>query len=65
MVHSGLLGQSFDRSYCPHVVGKLDNYSQLDDGRSVEERQSVGGDVTTHAMGEGAIEGTADDYLVW
>ena len=65
MVHSGLLGQSFDRSYCPHVVGKLDNYSQLDDGRSAEERQSVGGDVTTHAMGEGAIEGTADDYLVW
>ena len=63
-LHSGLLGQSFDRSYCPHVVGKLDNYSQLDNGRSALERRSVGGDITTHAMGEGAIEGTADDYLV-
>ena len=63
-LHSGLLGQSFDRSYCPHVIGKLDNYSQLDDGRSALERRAVGGDVITRAMGEGAIEGTADDYLV-
>ena len=48
----GLLGQTFDRSGCP-LFGRRDDYSRHPQGQ-----------VTTQAMGEGAIEGQADDYLI-
>ena len=45
----GLIGQSFDGDDVA-VIGKTDDYKGLE--------------ITTSAMGEGAIEGTHADYLV-
>lgn len=59
----GLLGQLYDGGNVT-VHGKRDVYSRLDDGRASNQRTGVGGHVTTRAMGEGAIEGTASDYLL-
>ena len=42
--------------------GKRDRYDLLDDGTPTRARKGVGGTVTTHAKGEGAIEGSAEDY---
>ena len=49
----GLLGQTFDRSNCTAVNGKRDDYS-------VHRNRLV----VTSAQAEGAIEGTAADYMV-
>jgi len=59
----GLLGQTYD---CDdkEVNGRTDDYSHLDDGSSATARRGVGGNVTTRARAEGAIEGTLDDYRV-
>ena len=46
----GLLGQGFDGL---HIDGKMDNY--VPDERGV---------FTTYAQGEGAIEGSVEDYIV-
>ena len=57
----GLLGQTFDRDKL-EVNGARDDYSRLDDGRRTADRKQRGGDVTTKAKAEGAIEGVAADY---
>ena len=44
--------------------GKKDSYETLDNGMPTRLRHGVGGTVTTHAKGEGAIEGSAEDYRV-
>lgn len=49
----GIIGQSFDGDALPRM-GKLDQYP-------VRDVDTV---FTTTAMGEGAIEGTADEYIV-
>ena len=59
----GLLGQTYDRDNL-EVNGRRDDYSRLDDGRPAASRTGVGGDVTTRAKAEGAIEGRLDDYRV-
>jgi len=50
----GLLGQTFDRSHCRAVNGRTDDYSKHPKGV-----------VRTSAAAEGAIEGRAEDYLVY
>ena len=55
--------QTFDGDGQP-VHGRHDRYDRLDDGTPAKARKQAGGDVTTHARGEGAIEGTADMYSV-
>lgn len=60
---SGLLGQTFDGDGLP-VHGKRDSYERLDDGTLTRDRKSSGGTVSTHALAEGAIEGTAEMYRV-
>jgi hypothetical protein len=57
----GLLGQTYDRDAFA-VDGRRDDYSRLDSGRSVISRAGAGGDVTTHAKAQGAIEGTLEEY---
>ena len=59
----GLLGQTYDRDKL-EVNGRRDSYARLDDGRPTASRTSVGGDITTRAKAEGAIEGSADLYEV-
>jgi len=59
----GLIGQTYDRDNL-EVNGRRDDYTHLDDGRRTASRTGVGGDVTTKAKAEGAIEGTLDDYRV-
>ena len=58
----GILGQTFDCDGI-RVDGQEDSYHTLDDGRQTASR-TRGGSVTTRAQGEGALEGTARDYLV-
>ena len=50
---AGLIGQTYDRD-STKVDGKVDNYD-------VPKNQP---EITTTAMGEGGIEGTADDYVI-
>ena len=57
----GLLGQTYDRDHL-RVNGRQDSYSRLDDGRSALSRSGAGGEVTTRANAEGALEGVAADY---
>ena len=57
----GLLGQTYDRDWVG-LIGRLDDYSSLDSGERTESRTGVGGEVTTRAHAEGAIEGNASDY---
>jgi len=59
----GLLGQTYDNDGVPKH-GKRDTYERLDDGTPTRARKGVGGVITTHASGEGAIEGEAEDYRV-
>jgi hypothetical protein len=59
----GLLGQTYDRDKL-EVNGRRDSYARLDDGRPTASRTSVGGDITTRAKAEGAIEGALGDYRV-
>jgi len=59
----GLVGQTYDRDHL-EVNGRKDDYSHLDNGRLTASRMGVGGDVTTRAKAEGAIEGTLEDYRV-
>ena len=59
----GLLGQTFDGDNLP-MHGKRDSFAVLDSGNSTASRKGIGGLVTTHAMGEGAIEGTAEMYRI-
>ena len=59
----GILGQTYDGDGLP-THGRRDRYNVLDDGTSTGARRSAGGTVTTRAMGEGGIEGTADLYRI-
>jgi hypothetical protein len=59
----GILGQTYDADRVP-LHGKRDKYSILDNGTPTASRKSIGGIVTTHAQGEGAIEGVAEMYRV-
>ena len=59
----GILGQTYDTDEGP-VHGKRDRYDLLDDKSRVRDRTGAGGNVTTRAQAEGAIEGTAADYRV-
>mmetsp|Transcript_20134 Transcript_20134/g.44944 ORF Transcript_20134/g.44944 Transcript_20134/m.44944 type:complete len:239 (-) Transcript_20134:671-1387(-) len=59
----GLLGQTFDGDRRP-LNGKRDRLETLDDGTPTHARKAPGGVVTTKADGEGAIEGTAEDYRI-
>jgi hypothetical protein len=59
----GLLGQTFDGDNLP-MHGKRDSFVVLDSGNRTASRKGIGGLVTTHAMGEGAIEGTAEMYRI-
>ena len=59
----GLIGQTYDGDGRPRH-GKRDSLEMLDDGTPTRARRGVGGTVTTRANGEGAIEGTAEDYRV-
>jgi len=59
----GLLGQTYDNDTIP-IHGKRDRYNVLDDGSPTRSRSSIGGHVTTHAAGEGAIEGSAEMYRI-
>lgn len=61
--YSGLLGQTFDADGLP-VHGKRDSYDRLDDGTLTKDRKGAGGIVSTKALAEGAIEGTAEMYRV-
>ena len=51
VLFAGLVGQMYDRDD-KMVVGKMDDYMVKDKV------------IVTSAMGEGAIEGTADDYII-
>ena len=42
--------------------GRRDDYARLDSGQHTAARTAAGGDVTTRAMAEGAIEGSLADY---
>ena len=58
----GILGQTFD---CDGLAinGEEDSYEILDDGRTTRSRVSnAGGEVTTRAQGQGALEGVLQDY---
>ena len=48
--------QTYDRDHF-EVNGRRDDYSHLDDGQPTATRTGIGGDVTTSAKAEGAIEG--------
>ena len=50
------LPQTYDRDKI-EVNGGRDDYSRLDNGQPTASRRHSGGSVTTHAKGEGAIEG--------
>lgn len=60
---SGLLGQTYDGDGVP-THGKADRFDRLDDGTLTSARRKKGGTVTTSAMGEGALEGSANMYLL-
>ena len=57
----GLLGQTYDGDRWA-VHGLRDDYGRLDSGALATSRVGVGGEKTTRAAGEGAIEGTLEDY---
>ncbi|KAL1496023.1 hypothetical protein AB1Y20_014656 [Prymnesium parvum] len=59
----GLLGQTYDGDNMP-LHGRRDSYSTLDDGTPTVARKTIGGEVTTRALGEGAIEGSHEMYRV-
>ncbi|KAL1496838.1 hypothetical protein AB1Y20_014424 [Prymnesium parvum] len=59
----GLLGQTYDGDNMP-LHGRRDSYSTLDDGTPTLARKAKGGEVTTRALGEGAIEGSHEMYRV-
>ncbi|KAL1529166.1 hypothetical protein AB1Y20_000125 [Prymnesium parvum] len=57
----GLLGQTYDGDNMP-LHGRRDSYSTLDDGTPTLARKKMGGQITTRALGEGAIEGSHEMY---
>jgi len=59
----GLIGQTYDKDTKPRF-GKRDSMHLLDNGKPVNARTHAGGTFTTRAAGEGAIDGSADDYRI-
>lgn len=59
----GLLGQTYDGDARP-LHGKRDRYDVLDDGSLTRARTRAGGNVTTRAKAEGAIEGESEMYRI-
>jgi len=59
----GILGQTFDGDHTPHH-GRQDSYEFLDDRSRTRDRKGVGGVITTHARGEGGVDGYAEEYRV-
>lgn len=57
----GLVGQTYDRDQL-EINGRRDSYATLDNGQPTPSRKGAGGDVTTRAKAEGAIEGVLEDY---
>ena len=52
--------QTYDRDHF-EVNGRRDDYSHMDNGQPTATRTGIGGDVTTSAKAEGAIEGVCSN----